>query len=123
MTDGVRRREARVDVLASDDAVVAVSLAFVVGGRLSLYQVARSLDPEHDGAGNVLLVAVIEDAVAAGCHEIDLLRGGEAYKASFADGTRTVGRLRAAHGAAARALLGAEDVARSISARRRSPAP
>ena len=74
-----------------------MSLAFVVAGRLSLYQVARSLDGAHDGAGNVLLVAVIEDAVADGCHEVDLLRGGEGYKSSFADGTRVVGT--AAYGA------------------------
>jgi CelD/BcsL family acetyltransferase involved in cellulose biosynthesis len=120
---GVAVGEARVDVLAAGSDVVAVSLAFVVSGRLSLYQVARSLDGEHDGAGNVLLVAVIEDAVTDGCHEVDLLRGGEGYKSSFADGTRVVGRLRTAHGGAARAQLAAEDAARRVSARLRSRAP
>jgi CelD/BcsL family acetyltransferase involved in cellulose biosynthesis len=127
LTAGVAAGEARVDVLAAGPDVVAVALAFVVAGRLSLYQIARSLDGAHDGAGNVLLVAVIEDAVAAGCHEVDLLRGGEGYKSSFADRTRVVGRLRAAHGGAARAQLAAEDAARSLraglSARLRSQAP
>jgi len=123
LTAGVAAGEARVDVLAAGSDVVAVSLAFVVAGRLSLYQVARSLDSEHDGAGNVLLVAVIEDAVAAGCHEVDLLRGDEGYKSSFTDETRVVGRLRAAHGGAARAQLAAEDAARRVSARLRSRAP
>lgn len=127
LTAGVTAGEARVDVLAAGPDVVAVSLAFVVAGRLSLYQVARSLDDAHDGAGNVLLVAVIEDAVASGCHEVDLLRGGEGYKSSFADQTRVVGRLRAAHGGAARAQLAAEDAARGLrtglSARLRSRVP
>lgn len=120
---GVAVGEARVDVLAAGSEVVAVSFAFVVAGRLSLYQVARSLDGAYDGAGNVLLVAVIEDAVADGCHEVDLLRGGEGYKSSFADGTRVVGRLRVAHGSAARAQVAAEDTARRVSARLRSQAP
>ena len=120
---GVEVGEARVDVLAAGSDVVAVSLAFVVAGRLSLYQVARSLDGAHDGAGNVLLVAVIEDAVADGCHEVDLLRGGEGYKSSFADGTRVVGRLRTAHGGAARAQVAAEDAMRRVSARLRSRGP
>jgi CelD/BcsL family acetyltransferase involved in cellulose biosynthesis len=120
---GVAVDEARVDVLAAGSDVVAVSLAFVVAGRLSLYQVARSLEGVHDGAGNVLLVAVIEDAVTDGCHEVDLLRGGEGYKSSFADGTRVVGRLRTAHGSAARAQVAAEDAARRVSARLRSQAP
>lgn len=123
LTSGVAAGEARVDVLAAGADVVAVSIAFVVAGRLSLYQVARSLDPAHDGAGNVLLVAVVEDAVAAGCHEVDLLRGGEGYKSSFAEQTRVVGRLRVAHGGAARAQVAAEDAARRVSARLRSRAP
>lgn len=123
VTDGVAAGEARVDVLAAGSDVVAVSLAFVVAGRLSLYQVARSLDRAHDGAGNVLLVAVIEDAVTGGCHEVDLLRGGEGYKSSFADATRVVGRLRAAQGGGARAQVAAEDAARRVSARLRSQVP
>jgi len=127
LSTGVAVGEARVDVLAAGSDIVAVAIAFVVAGRLSLYQVARSLDSAYDGAGNVLLVAVIEDAVAAGCHEVDLLRGGEGYKSSFADQTRVVGRLRAAHGGAARAELAAEDAARSLraglSAKLRSRAP
>lgn len=123
LTAGVAVGEARVDVLASDDGVVAVSFAFVLGGRLSLYQIARSLDSAHDGAGNVLLVAVIEDAVAAGCHEVDLLRGGEGYKSSFADASRPIGRLRVAHGGLARAQLAGEDAARRLNARLRSRVP
>jgi CelD/BcsL family acetyltransferase involved in cellulose biosynthesis len=113
--DGVARGEARVDALASPDEVVAVSLAFTSDGRLSLYQVARSLDREHRSAGTVLLHRVIADAVTAGFHELDLLRGAEDYKSSFADSTRDVLRLRVGHGLAARALVAGWAVAVSAS--------
>ena len=109
---GAERGEARVDVLASTDEVAAVVLSFVVAGRLSLYQVARSTAPDHDGAGTVLLAEVIQDAVGGGCHEVDLLRGAEGYKGSFADRRRPLERVRAAHGAWATTVLHGEDLAR-----------
>lgn len=104
-TDGVARGEARVDLLASREEVVAVSLAFVSDRRLSLYQVARSLERQHASAATVLLHRVIADAVETGFEELDLLRGAEDYKASYADSSRAVLRLRVGHGAAARALV------------------
>jgi CelD/BcsL family acetyltransferase involved in cellulose biosynthesis len=121
---GVERGEARVDVFGSDDVVAAVSVAFTVAGRLCLYQLARSLDDAHDGAGTALLAAVVENAAEKGCREVDLLRGDEGYKRSFADEQRTLGRLRAAGGLRGRLLLAAEDAARrvkaAVSARRTS---
>lgn len=110
-TEGVARDEARVDVLTSPQEVVAVSLAFTSDRRLSLYQVARSLDREHRSAGTVLLHRVIADAVDAGFSELDLLRGAEDYKSSFADYSRDVLRLRVGHGLAARAVVAAWAVA------------
>ncbi|WP_134741830.1 GNAT family N-acetyltransferase [Nocardioides sp. 503] len=104
-TAAVARDEARVDLLASPEEVVAVSLAFTCDARLSLYQVARSLDHEHRSAGTVLLHRVIVDAHAAGARELDMLRGDEAYKASFADHSRTVLRLRVGHGLLGRAVV------------------
>jgi CelD/BcsL family acetyltransferase involved in cellulose biosynthesis len=118
--DGVARDEARVDLLASPDEVVAVSLAFTSGGRLSLYQVARSLEHDHRSAGTVLLHRVIVDAVEAGARELDMLRGDEAYKASFADHSRAVLRLRAGHGLVARAVVAGWDAAVSGSRRFRT---
>lgn len=118
---GARRGEARVDVLGGE-RTVAVTIGFEVAGRLSLYQVARSTEREHGSAGTVLLASVIEDAARAGCHEVDLLRGDEGYKSSFADHERGVGRLRAARGRRATARLRAEDVARTVSATLRSRA-
>ncbi|MBB6629310.1 GNAT family N-acetyltransferase [Nocardioides sp. KIGAM211] len=104
---GLERGEARVDVLESPTEVVAVSIAFEAVGRLSLYQTARSLDRRHGSAATVLLARLIDEAVAAGFSEVDMLRGAEAYKASFADEVRGVHRLRAGHGAPARALVSA----------------
>lgn len=109
--------EARVDVLERDGRAQAVSIAFTVAGRLSLYQVARSLEREDDGAGTVLLHRVVEDARLAGCHEVDLLRGDEAYKSSLADDRRSIGRVRDARGPAARALLAGRAAAGAVRAR------
>lgn len=115
---GLAAGEARVDVLEIDGRPLAVSLSFVVGGRLSLYQVARSLASEDDGAGTVLLHRVIADAVRDGCREIDLLRGDEPYKASLADHRRTIHRVRFARGPVAAAALGARGVVAGLRGRR-----
>lgn len=120
---GAARGEARVDVLADGAEVAAVVASFLVAGRLSLYQVARSLRAEHDGAGTVLLADVV---AATDAHEVDLLRGDEGYKRSFAEHTRTLTRLRTARGRWPRLVLALEDRARAaraaLSARRRSRA-
>lgn len=114
----VARGEARIDVLEVGGEPAAVSVAFVVGGRLSMYQLARSTAREHDGAGTALLVRVVERAAADGCTEVDLLRGEEAYKGGFASQVRVLTRVRAAHGVRGRLLLAAWDVARRANAAR-----
>jgi len=114
---GAASGEARVDLLTGARGTVAAVLAFEVAGRLSLYQVARSTAREHASAGTVLLADVVEDAVASGCHEVDLLRGAEDYKGSFADLSRPLVRVRAAHGGWAGTQLVVEEAARR--ARRR----
>lgn len=108
---GLAAGEARVDVLETGGRAQAVSLAFVVAGRLSLYQVARSLERADDGAGTVLLHRVVADAVAGGCHEVDFLRGDEGYKDSLADGRRSIGRIRFARGPLATGVLGVRSLA------------
>lgn len=100
---GVARDEAWVDVLASDDTVFGVSIAFAVAGRVSLYQTARTADA--DNAGTVLNLAAIERAVERGFGEVDLLRGAEDYKRHYAEGTRTLVRVTAAHGPLGRGAL------------------
>ena len=115
---GLERGEARVDVLETSAEVVAVSLAFTVAGRLSLYQMARSLEHEHRSAATVLLHRVISDATSEGCREVDLLRGDEDYKSSYADSHRDLFRLRVGHGRAGRGVVVAHSLA--VSAIRRA---
>lgn len=117
VTAGVARGEAQVDVLASSETTAAVSIAFCTPGRLSLYQIARSLHRDHDGAGKVLLTRLVTDAISAGYREADLLRGGEDYKSSFVDAARTLHRLRAGHGVRGRIVVAGWESA-AASARR-----
>ena len=78
-------------MLSGERGTIAVTIAFELGGRLNLYQVARSTAREHANAGTVLLAAVAQDAIAHGCHEVDLMRGAEDYKGSFVDLSRPLG--------------------------------
>ena len=121
---GAERGEVQVDLLTDDDGVVAVSLFFCTDGRLSFYQLARSLDSAHDGAGTTLIYRIVVAGIAAGFREIDLLRGDERYKASFADEVRELHRVRVGHGVAARLLAGgwrSASRARNAVAARRAP--
>ena len=118
--EGVARDEARVDLLSSPTGVVAVSLAFTADRRLSLYQVARSTEREHGSAATVLLSRVIADAVASGLTELDLLRGAEEYKSSFADAARPLLRLRVGHGMLGHGVVRFWALVVSVSRRTRS---
>lgn len=128
---GLAAGEVRVDVLRrGDDAPVALSIAFWADRRLGLYQVARSLAPEHSDAATVLLLRVVDDAVRDGAVEIDLLRGDEGYKSRLVDDVRPLHRVRHARGALPRLLLtlltaassGRRAVRSRLSARRTAPA-
>lgn len=119
---GVARGECRLDVLTDGRETIAVAIAFETAGRLSLYQVARSVAPEHGSAGTVLLADVIADAAEGGCREVDLLRGEEGYKAHFADRRRAMVALRAGHGNPARALVGLRRLLSAARAMRRAAA-
>ncbi|MGN6250786.1 MAG: GNAT family N-acetyltransferase [Marmoricola sp.] len=110
---GVARGECRVDVLGSATAPIAVTISFEVAGRLSFYQLARSMRDEHGGAGTVLLVALFEDAAESGCREVDLLRGEESYKQHFSTLQRPLAQLEASHGVRARMLAAARHRARA----------
>lgn len=107
VTAGLRCGECRIDVLRDAGDPIAICIAFHVGDRLSLYQLARSVSPAHAGAGSVLLAQVIEDAIAGGCREVDLLRGEEPYKEHFTRSTRPMVALRAGHGLPGRVLVDA----------------
>lgn len=122
---GAERGEMQVDVLVDAGETVAVSLFFRIADRLSCYQHARSLDGAHDGAGTALIHRILESGIEARITEVDLLRGDERYKSSFADGARELHRVRVGHGMAARLLAGgwraANGLRSVIRARRGAP--
>jgi CelD/BcsL family acetyltransferase involved in cellulose biosynthesis len=96
--------------------VVATVTALEVAGRVSLYQSARLTDRRWRDATTVLLAAVIDDACARGCTEVDFLRGDEPYKERFAPNHRDMLRLVAGTGIAGR--LGGVSHAATFHARR-----
>jgi CelD/BcsL family acetyltransferase involved in cellulose biosynthesis len=123
---GAERGEMQVDVLDVGGETVAVSLFFCIDDRLSCYQHARSLERAHDGAGTALIHRILESGIKAQVAEVDLLRGDERYKSSFADGVRELHRVRVGHGATARLLAGgwrAASHARSVIGARRDAPP
>lgn len=102
---GGERGEVSIHVAEQHDCRLAVLISFLVGRRLSLYQVARSLDHDVD-VGTLLDYVAICDACDVGATEIDFLRGAEPYKRSFVKDERLILRHQAAHGLGGRALLG-----------------
>ena len=95
---GCAADEVVVHELGQDGLVVATVTAFEVAGRVSLYQSARLTDRRWRDATTVLLAAVIDDACARGCTEVDFLRGDEPYKDRFAPDRRDMVRLLAGTG-------------------------
>lgn len=114
--------EVWVHRLGDDRVAAAVSISFVLGDRIHLWQVARSTDPAHAGAGTVLLAHVVGEAADAGLGHVDLLRGGEAYKSSYVGSRHEVHRLRTGLGRSGRltvaALAGARGARRWLRERR-----
>lgn len=120
---GVKTGDVLVDVLVQDERIVAVTISFAVGGTVRVYQSARSMSHDLRDASLALLFEVIRSACAAGCREIDLLRGAEPYKMRFAQRSRDVKRLRVGHGVRGNAVLllinAATDVRCAIGSHRR----
>jgi GNAT acetyltransferase-like protein len=108
---GCAADEVVVHELGRDGLVVATVTAFEVAGRVSLYQSARLTDRRWRDATTVLLAAIIDDACARGCTEVDFLRGDEPYKERFAPDHRDMVRLVAGTGIVGR-LGGATQAAR-----------
>ncbi len=95
------------ELVAEDGRVIASELDLCVGDRVAFYQAGRMTDHEWRGSGSVLRTRILEDAIARGAAEYDLLRGDEAYKAEWSTGRRELLRCRFAVGLPARALLAA----------------
>jgi CelD/BcsL family acetyltransferase involved in cellulose biosynthesis len=108
MAAGAARGEVRVADLADDaGSAVAVELELCVAGRWSFYQAGRLEERDLRGSGSVLKAAVVDDAIAAGVTELDLLRGDEPYKADWASATRRLLRARVGYGPRGRAVVAA----------------
>lgn len=100
------------ELVAPDGEVVATEVDFVVAGRASFYQAGR-LD-RHDlrGSGSALKGAVVEQLIAEGVREYDLLRGGEPYKDQWSTGVRRLLRIRRGVGPRGLALVTAAEANR-----------
>jgi CelD/BcsL family acetyltransferase involved in cellulose biosynthesis len=70
----------RLYALRLDGATVGVLHGLAARGRVHLY--LHGIDPAHASRspGGLLFLHAIEDAIAEGAHELDLLRGRERYK-------------------------------------------
>ncbi|HKN38352.1 MAG TPA: GNAT family N-acetyltransferase [Acidimicrobiia bacterium] len=102
---GAARGQVVLHEFVVEETVLASVVGFDVAGRLSLYQSGHATDPRWRNATTVLLHEIIAEACRLGRREVDLLRGTEPYKRSFASNQRPVVRLRAASGTAGRLVL------------------
>lgn len=103
---GVSAEEVRLHQLVdADGRIVAIEIEFVLAGRMSFYQAGRLTDHELRGSGSVLRHRVVSAAIAEGFGEFDLLRGGEEYKAEWAEHRRGLLRIRRGTGPRSAAIL------------------
>lgn len=69
--------------LELDGQIVAVEYVLQDSETWYAYQSGLSDTGEQQSAGNLSLLALVNDAIEAGCQRLDLLRGDEAYKFSW----------------------------------------
>jgi CelD/BcsL family acetyltransferase involved in cellulose biosynthesis len=112
---GMARGELVVHELVAGGETIASMAVMRLAGRASFYQSGRRTEPEWRGAGTIVFTDAVAAAIEAGCHEFDLLRGGETYKSDWSSGERDVVRLI---GTAGRRRLAAASVAGEANARR-----
>lgn len=70
-------------VLEVDGEAVAVEYVLCDGDTWYAYQSGMSKAGEELSAGSLSVLKLVEDAIAAGCQRLDLLRGTESYKFSW----------------------------------------
>lgn len=110
---------------AAAGETIAVEVDLVVGSRAAFYQAGRLTDHRWRASGSVLRMALVRSAIESGATEYDLLRGGEAYKADWARGSRPVMRIRRGVGPLGAAMVAALRLNAALQTRRaaRSSAP
>ncbi|MCU1459026.1 MAG: hypothetical protein JWL73_3118 [Actinomycetia bacterium] len=88
----------------SASGAVAMDAWTLVAGRASILQRGRAPMRAVRDVGWVLFVAALDDLIADGATELDVLRGTDAWKPGWAGETRELLRLRAGSGLAADAV-------------------
>jgi GT2 family glycosyltransferase/CelD/BcsL family acetyltransferase involved in cellulose biosynthesis len=94
---------------------VAALYGFRFNGVEAAYQGGRDPALAAHPLGFILIAHAVQQALTGGMREYHLLRGGERYKARFANRERTLETIGAARGADARLLLAAASAARGRS--------
>jgi CelD/BcsL family acetyltransferase involved in cellulose biosynthesis len=79
---------ARMFVLRGAGEDLAAIYGFASGKTFQFYQCGMHTEWMRHGVGQVLIGKAIEQAIGAGCTVFDFLRGGESYKAQWADHSR-----------------------------------
>ncbi|NOZ55684.1 MAG: GNAT family N-acetyltransferase [Calditrichaeota bacterium] len=98
------RRNVLLYLLRVDGRFVAGQYNFRFLDRIYQYQSGFDPDTAELSPGTVLMLKVLEDAVARGASRFELLRGDESYKGRFTRTNRATFKIVAAR---SRALLGA----------------
>ena len=86
----------RLPALWRDGALLAYFITFLYNGRYYLYNTAYRADCRRFGVGKLLMLYMLEQFFAESGGIIDYLRGGEAYKDSWAERVLVNARIRAA---------------------------
>jgi CelD/BcsL family acetyltransferase involved in cellulose biosynthesis len=105
----------RLWFLEVDGRAVAALYGFCVNGIESAYQGGRNPSLARHPLGFILIAHAVQHALGDGMREYHLLRGGERYKARFANTARNLETIGAARGADAQLLLAAASAARGHS--------
>lgn len=80
MRAAAARGWARLYLMRVDDQYVAAEYCLSVGHRVCDVQTGSAAGWAHFGVGTLIVAHAIQDAIAEGAREYDLLRGGEYYK-------------------------------------------
>lgn len=86
-------RRLRAFAVFDGPAIVGISLCVVGDGSLGYWNGGFLASAARYGPGKLLFDTEIRAACREGLAELDLMRGDEAYKARWATGTRTIGRI------------------------------
>lgn len=84
-----RRNELWLMTLSLDDEIIGVEYGFCVNKTLAFFQ--TGFDPAYEqlSPGHLLMTYAIEEAIATGVQNIDLLKGDYSYKTSYANDIHT----------------------------------